>query len=53
MKNSRPVILRRRVKGAAMAQIDWPTWEPCTKAEQAEQVSLKKVLTNWNKGRRP
>ncbi len=46
-----PVILRQRVRDAIAAEIDWPKWKRCTKAERAEQASLKKVLAAWNRGR--
>ncbi len=35
-----PVELRQRLRDAVEAEIDWPKWKRCTRAERAEQDSL-------------
>jgi hypothetical protein len=42
-----PNILRARVEAAIHEYIDWPIWERCALAEQAEQRSLADVMSAW------
>ena len=40
-----PNLLRARVEAAIREYIDWPSWELCALAEQAERTSLVDVLS--------
>lgn len=42
-----PNILRARVEAAIREYVDWPIWERCALAEQAERRSLTDVMSAW------
>jgi len=42
-----PNVLRERVEAAIREYIDWPAWERCALAEQAERRSLADVMGAW------
>jgi hypothetical protein len=42
-----PNVLRQRVRDAIVAEIDWPMWDRCSRAEQAEQDSLRALAEGY------